>query len=338
MKTKLFYLFSICFLVFSLSACNQTSSQQESSETTKNQAKEEIKELKEKAEEKKFSPDRRLETFLIFPEENKPVYRLTIADNEQSKIIFSREFELINPDLSETSSGTRSVTIEKVLDNFVLLKEFSGQKENLKYLLIQPDSGEVKILECKDFSNFEINLNEKNYKCKGLKAGKETEEEFALPEIKEMPKNDFQPEQKQSKELENLKVELWPFDEAAKTTPFGQRANLKVFKDNILIYQKNFSGKCTDCQWVNQDNFKEAFRIESLQNDKILLTQLLQEEGQETMFSSMIVIPSKKKIVHLDCKELEGEIAYVSQITDKDYECKYVNVAKATTKQTLPIL
>lgn len=338
-QIRLEKIFLICSLIFIISACqNQSKTQTEAQISADNLVKEEeVKNLEEKAEEKKFSPDRRLEAFLIFPEQNRPVYRLTIADNEQSKIIFSREFNLID---EQNNTGTRSATIEKVLDNFVLLKEFSGEKENLKYLLIQPDLGEVLELSCDGFTQFEIiDLNEKNYKCKGFKTNDQaTEELFDLPEFKEMNKNKFSQEQKQVKELENIKAELWPFDEKAALTPDGKRATLKVFKDNNLIYEKSFSGKCTGCQWVNQDNFKESFRIESLQEDKVLLTQVLTEQGGEPMFSSILIIPSNRKEVHLDCKEEKGEIAYVNSINNQEYECKYINVAKAPSKMPLPVL
>ena len=110
---------------------------------------------------------------------------------------------------------------------------------------------------------------------------KNEEAEYPLPEFKSLNKTEVEAK-KQIKENKELKIrdELSPFDEVNGSSIIGERANLKVFKDNTLIYEKSFSGHCTDCKLVNQDHWQESFKIEQLTEDKILLSQKLAEVNE----------------------------------------------------------
>jgi hypothetical protein len=329
---------NICtlLLIFALAGCKEGANNQTQQSVTTGSDAAQISELENKAEEKEFSPDRRLEAFIQATSANQNEennYRVTIADTEQRKVIFSREFEYADKKVS--------LGIEKVLDDLVLISEktqptaISPDKPQpdvlSKFYVINPASAEFEELACIDFAEgYQISdFNQKTYKCNGKKAGSDQQisEEVNLPQFKELEKTNSQAEAKQVKEADNLKVELTPFDESKGSTSYGTRAALKIFEDDKLIYQKNFSGKCSGCQWVNQDNYQEALKIEQVGPDRVLLTQLIidqEDKSAGTLYNSLLIVPSKKKLIPLDCNEGPKELAYVSQVNEKTYQCKYI--------------
>ena len=390
---------TICLLLllsFSLNGCkeeNNNSAQNENS----NQGKQ-IEEIDSKSEDKEISPDRRLKAFVyeVDGDNKKTTYRITVADTEQSKIIFSQEYaleEYKSADLDslegKTSQKTDStgetkknektsklsdrVKIEKLFDDLVIVSE-KKDDENYVYKAIHPVSDEVKeinecVIEGKSYKDFKItNFSETEYECeaksadnvedKGFKnsqllKGKNKWPEFDKAANPQLLLNDSQSNNSQSNEQKlnqqklsqqvkssnSFRAELSPFNLNKEQTDYGQRVELKVFKDNKLLYIKRFSGKCTGCKWINQDNWQEAFRIEQVEEDKVLLTQLLKEldpPSIEPLYASLLIIPSQKKLIHLDCSDKGGDSSYVSKIKGKTYECERVNTSSGKIVLPLP--
>ncbi|MDJ0625269.1 MAG: hypothetical protein QNJ31_02745 [Candidatus Caenarcaniphilales bacterium] len=291
--------------------------------------------------ERKLSPDRRVEIVWYFLDSDSQSYRLTAIDREQRKVIFSREFNLQS---NKKKKNTKLISIVKVLNDCVLLKEESENYKN--YFLLKPDTGETWTVECNDFRDGEYEISyfaQDGYRCEGLlKKSREftTSGTIKFPSFLKLSSDLQAPNRElQVVEKENLKVELSPFKSSKMQTLMGERALLKYFVDGKLKYQKFFSGKCTGCQWVNQDNWNEAFRIEQLVEDKILLTQILLEVDKKNnkllnqpIHSSILIIPSKNVLKHLSCNEKDHEIAFVSDIGQSSYKCKYMTESKSYFK------
>ncbi len=397
---------TICLLLllsFSLNGCkeeNNNSAQNGNS----NQGKQ-IEEIDSKSEDKEISPDRRLKAFVyeVDGDNKKTTYRITVADTEQSKIIFSQEYaleEYKSADLDslvgkasqksdstgetkkneKTSKLSDRIKIEKLFDDLVIVSE-KKDDENYVYKAIHPVSDEVKeinecVIEGKSYKNFKIiNFSETEYECeaksvangepsselsenKGFKdsqllKGKNKWPEFDKAANPQLLLNDSQSNNSQSNEQKlnqqklsqqvkssnSFRAELSPFNLNKEQTDYGQRVELKVYKDNKLLYIKRFSGKCTGCKWINQDNWQEAFRIEQVEEDKVLLTQLLKEldpPSNEPLYASLLIIPSQKKLIHLDCSDKGGDSSYVSKIKGKTYECERVNTSSGKIVLPLP--
>lgn len=312
-----------------------------------------------KKEAESISPSRRLKAYWTFidPESKDSFdYRLNIEDTEQRKVIFSRKMNVPFHELAKPKN--KLIKIEKLSNTLLLISQpeeydSEGQVTQTKYLLISPDTNEIKELDCnKDFANGydvrDFNEKEKTYKCLGLKENKTKleEAEYPLPEFKSLNKTETETK-KQIKENKELKIraELSPFDEQAGSSIIGERANLKVFKDEKLIYEKNFSGHCSDCKLVNQDHWQESFKIEQLMEGKVLLSQKLAEIDDagkllpsEFVYSSLLIIPSKNKIIHLDCGENSSETDYAFKIDQNFFYCqKFIaNQKSDTIKRPLP--
>jgi hypothetical protein len=70
-----------------------------------------------------------------------------------------------------------------------------------------------------------------------------------------------------------------------------------------------------------------------------LLTQLLKEldpPSIEPLYASLLIIPSQKKLIHLDCSDKGGDSSYVSKIKGKTYECERVNTSSGKIVLPLP--
>lgn len=351
MKTifKIFICLLLVVSIFSLSSCQRSIdnvlSQNEGDEKAQSKGKEEIKQLEKKAEDKSFSPDRRIKIYIenldkdsADSDSQNANYRLTAIDNEQQKVVFSKEFHYGKAD---------ELKIVKVFDNFVVVEHTISNTPS-QLFAISTEDGESKELTCKGFKQiYELtDLTDSKYTCKGVKEGteKEVSEEISLPVFLTSTSRKNSDGAKQTKESGNLKVELSPFDESKGYTFMGQRAFLKLFKDGKQTYEKFFSGKCTGCRWVNQEHWQEAFKIEQLSEDKILLTQMLIElddndkpKDAEPLRSSILLIPSHNKIIHLDCGEKNGELAYVTKFDVKNFTCKYISSSKAEFEKPLPL-
>ncbi len=311
-----------------------------------------------KKEAESISPSKRLKAVWTFidPESSDSFdYRINIEDTEQRKIIFSRKMNVPFHELAEPASKDKLIKIEKLSNELLLISQpekyaAEGQVVQRKYLLISPDTDEIKELDCKDiterFQIISFNEKEKTYKCKDYSIDSPKEAEYPLPEFKNLNKTETEAK-KQIKENKELKIraELSPFDEVNRNSIIGERANLKVFKDNKLIYEKNFSGHCSDCKLVNQDHWQEGFKIEQLMADKVLLSQKLAEIDDtgkllpsEFVYSSLLIIPSKNKIIHLDCGENSSEIDYAFKIDQNFFYCQKLiaNQKSDTIKRPLP--
>jgi hypothetical protein len=397
---------TICLLLllsFSLNGCKEENNNSVQNENS-NQGKQ-IEEIDSKSEDNEISPDRRLKAFVyeVDGDNKKTTYRITVADTEQSKIIFSQEYaleEYKSADLDslegkasqksdstgetkkneKTSKLSDRVKIEKLFDDLVIISE-KKDDENYVYKAIHPDSNEIKeikecLIEGKSYKNFKIiNFSEAEYECEAkstangepsnelsedkefkdaeLLKGKNKWPEFDKAANPQLLLNDSQSNNPQSNEQKlnqqklsqqvkssnSFRAELSPFNLNKEQTDYGQRVELKVYKDNKLLYIKRFSGKCTGCKWINQDNWKEAFRIEQVEEDKVLLTQLLKEldpPSIEPLYASLLIIPSQKKLIHLDCSDKGGDSSYVSKIKGKTYECERVNTSSGKIVLPLP--
>jgi hypothetical protein len=117
-------LFSLC-LVLSITGCKdqlKSNTKNNSAQVTSN---EEIKEISENATEKKYSPDRRLQAAYYFTDEEKKNYRLTVVDNEQQKVIFSREFAVADETV-KAKQNEKAISIDLILDNLLLVSQLEG--------------------------------------------------------------------------------------------------------------------------------------------------------------------------------------------------------------------
>ena len=365
-----FLLLSFC--IFSLSSCqgqfpiedNISKSQNTIDKDTAEKSTEEQKEPIEQninKEAETISPSRRLKAYWTFidPDSKDSFdYRLNIEDTEQRKVIFSRKMKVPFHELAKPEIKNKLIKIEKLSNTLLLISQpekynAEGDPVKYKYLLISPDTNEIKELDCnKDFANgYEVrdfNEKEKTYKCLGLKEKKikNEEAEYPLPEFKSLNKTEVEAK-KQIKENKELKIraELSPFDEVNGSSIIGERANLKVFKDNTLIYEKSFSGHCTDCKLVNQDHWQESFKIEQLTEDKILLSQKLAEVNEtgkllanDFIYSSLLIIPSKNKLIHLDCGENSSETDFAYKLDHNFFYCQKLiaNQQSEIIKRPLP--
>jgi hypothetical protein len=50
----------------------------------------------------------------------------------------------------------------------------------------------------------------------------------------------------------------------------------------------------------------------------------------------LLIIPSQKKLIHLDCSDKGGDSSYVSKIKGKTYECERVNTSSGKIVLPLP--